>query len=146
MDRRLLATVVAVVAATITWAAAAAAAPPGTYKGSLYLPSGAKIARAPVTVTVAGTKLTIKAPRLPIKCQDAAGRFTQPADPIAYEYKGTLRGNVLTVGEYIPPLGGAGEYFLASVVFQPEAQTVTGKIAFVGAKCKGAAKISATKA
>lgn len=145
MDRRLLAAAAAVVAVTCTWTAAAAAAvPSGTYKGSLYLPSGAKIAGAPVTLTIKGSKLTIKAPKLPIKCQDAAGRFSQPSDPIAYEYQARMPGNVVS-GPSLTPAPGTGEYFLATVVYAPDTRSFSGKIAFSG-RCKGSATIKATKA
>lgn len=145
MNRRLLAAAAAVVAVACTWTAAAAAAvPPGTYKGSLYLPSGAKIAGAPVTLTIVASKLTIKAPKLPIKCRDAAGGYSQPSDPIAYEYRATMRTNTIS-GPYISPLAGSGEFFLATVVYASDTRSFSGKLAFSG-KCKGSASFRATKA
>lgn len=143
MNRRLLAA--AVVAVACTWTAAAAAAvPPGTYKGSLYLPSGAKIAGAPVTLTVVGSMLTIKAPKLPIKCRDAAGGYSQPSDPIEYEFQARMRGTVIS-GPSLKPAPGSGEFFLATAVYASDTRSFSGKLAFSG-KCRGSASFKAKKA
>ena len=142
MRRVLLAAVVGIVgAATVTTAAMAAVAP-GTYKGSLYAGS-AKIANASATVSVVGTKVTIKAPKLPIMCLSAMGTYTMPADPMPYVFKGTLKGNAVS-GNYISPLGGTGEYFVAKGTFSPATKSFTGKLSFVG-KCKGSSTVRAKK-
>jgi hypothetical protein len=144
MKRRFLAGVVAVIGAAMLTVSAVAAVAPGTYKGSLYLANGNKIANAPATVTVAGNKVTIKAPRLPVGCLDPNGGYTAPSAPMKYEFKGTLKGNSVT-GNYISPLGGTGEYFTAKGTFSSATKSFTGKISFVG-KCKGTSTIKVKKA
>ena len=142
MRGRVFVAVVGVVgAATVTVAAAAVA--PGTYKGSLYQANGAKIVNAPATVSVVGTKVTIKAPRLPVKCLSPMGTYTAPGAPMRYEFKGTLKGNAVS-GNYISPLGGTGEYFTAKGSFVPATKSFVGKLSYVG-KCKGTSTVRATK-
>ena len=143
MRRTLLAATAALVLASALTAVAVAAVTPGTYKGNLHA-SGAKIANAPATITVAGNKVTIKAPKLPVKCQSATGAFDKPSAPIKYEFKGTLKGNSVS-GTYIPPLGGTGEYFTAKVVYSPATKSFSGKLGFVG-KCQGTSTVKAKKA
>ncbi len=64
---------VVIAALSVLTANAVAAVAPGTYKGSLYQATGVKIANAPATISVIGTKVTINAPRLPIMfCQPTA--------------------------------------------------------------------------
>ena len=130
-------------AATLTVAAVAAVAP-GTYKGSLQLAGGSKLPGGPATVIVAGNKVTIKAPKFTVKCQGPSGEYTVSSAPIKYEFKGTLRGNVVS-GNYIPPLGGTGEYFTAKGTFSPATKSFSGKLSFVG-KCQGTSTIRAAKA
>ena len=122
-------------------AAAVAAVAPGTYKGNLY--AGAT-KRAPATVTVAGTKVTIKVAKFPIKCQGPSGKFDQPSAPMKYEFKGTLKGNVVS-GNYISPLGGTGEYFTAKLTYAAATKSFSGKIGFVG-RCQGTSTLKAKKA
>jgi hypothetical protein len=135
--------VVVLTAATLT-AAAVAAVAPGTYKGSLYLASGAKIPGSAATVKVAGKKVTITAPKFTVKCLDASGEYTMPTAPIKYEFKGTLKGNTVS-GNYAPPLGGTGEYFTARGAFAAKTRSFTGKLSFVG-RCQGTATLRAKKA
>ena len=135
---------VALVGAATLAVSAVAAVAPGTYKGSLYLASGAKIAGSPATVVVVGKKVTIKAPKFPVKCLSASGTYTMPSAPIKYEFKGTLKTNSVS-GTYIPPLGGTGEYFTAKGTFSAATKSFTGKLSFVG-KCKGTSPIKAKKA
>jgi hypothetical protein len=144
MKRHVLAAVVAALvgAATLTVSAAAGVAP-GTYKGNLYLASGAKIPKSPVTVSVAGKKVTIKAPRFAIKCQGASGAYDMPSAPMKYEFKGTLKGNKVS-GNYVSPLGGTGEYFTAKGTFSPSTKAFSGKLSFTG-KCKGTSSVKAKK-
>jgi hypothetical protein len=142
--KRLSAAVVALIAAATLTAAAVAAVAPGTYKGSLYLASGAKIPGAAATVKVAGKNVTITAPKFTVKCLDAAGEYTMPTAPIKYEFKGTLKGNGVS-GNYAPPLGGTGEYFTAKGTFSPKTRSFTGKLSFVG-RCQGTATVKAKKA
>jgi hypothetical protein len=144
VKRHVLAAVVALIGAATLTAAAVAAVAPGTYKGSLHLASGSKIAGSPATVTVAGNKVTIKAPKFAVKCQAPSGEYTMPSAPITYEFKGTLKGNAVS-GNYIPPLGGTGEYFTAKGSFSPATKSFSGKLSFVG-KCQGTSTIRATKA
>ena len=144
MKRSVLAGVVALIGAATLTVAAAAAVAPGTYKGSLHLASGSKIPGAPATVTVAGNKVTIKAPKFTVKCLDPRGGYTMPTAPIKYEFKGTLKANKVS-GNYMPPLGGTGEYFTAKGVFSPATKSFTGKLSFVG-KCQGTSTIKAKKA
>jgi hypothetical protein len=142
MKRQIFAAVVALAVALTLTVAAVAAVAPGTYKGDLYQ-AGKKIAKAPVTIKVAGTKVTITAPKLPVMCLSPAGTYTQPADPMKYVFKGTLKGNKLS-GTYINPLGGTGEYFKASGSFAPATKSFSGKLSFVG-RCKGTATVKAKK-
>jgi hypothetical protein len=144
MKRVVLAAVVGLVGAATVTVPAVAAVAPGTYKGNLYQGNGAKIANASATVSVVGTKVTIKAPRLPIKCLSASGTFTMPAAPMPYVFKGTLKANAVS-GNYISPVGGTGEYFVAKGSFSPATKSFVGKISFVG-KCKGTSTVRAKKA
>ncbi len=144
MKRHVLAGVVALIGAATLTSAAVAAVVPGTYKGSLHLASGAKIPGSPATVTVAGNKVTIKAPKFAIKCQGPSGKYDMPSAPIKYEFKGTRKGNAVS-GTYIPPLGGTGEYFTAKGTFSPAKKSFTGTLSFVG-RCKGTSTIKAKKA
>ena len=143
MKRQVLAAGAALVVALSLTVAAVAAVAPGTYKGSLYQANGAKIANAPATVTVVGAKVTINAPRLPAKCLSPNGTFTAPSAPIKYVFKGTLKGNAVS-GNYIPPLGGTGEYFVAKGSFFPATKTFVGKLSFFG-KCQGTSTLRAKK-
>jgi hypothetical protein len=143
MKGRFLAAVVALVGAAMLSVSAFAAVAPGTYKGNLHQANGTKIANAPATVTVVGTKVTINAPRLPVGCLDANGGYTMPSAPVKYRFKGTLKGNSVS-GTYIPPLGGTGEYVTAKGTFSPATKSFTGKISFVG-KCRGTSTIRAKK-
>ncbi|MEJ7568153.1 MAG: hypothetical protein WKF41_07795 [Gaiellaceae bacterium] len=113
------------------------------YKGSLYQANGAKIANAPATISVVGAKVTINAPRLPVKCLSPNGTFTAPSAPIKYVFKGTLKGNAVS-GNYVPPLGGTGEYFVAKGSFFPATKTFVGKLSFFG-KCQGTSTLRAKK-
>ena len=144
MRGRVLAAVVGLVGAATVAAAAVAAVTPGTYKGSLYQANGAKIVNAPATVSVVGTKVTIKAPRLPVKCLSPRGTYTTPAAPMPYEFKGTLNANAVS-GNYVSPVGGTGEYFTAKGSFFPATKSFVGKLSFFG-KCKGTSTVRATKA
>jgi hypothetical protein len=145
MKRQVLAFAVVVAAAlSILTVAAVAAVAPGKYKGSLYQPSGGKIANAPATVSVAGTKVTITAPRLPLNCQAADGTYTMPEAPTKYEFKGTIKGNNVN-GTYTSPLGGTGEYFVAKGRFNPATKSFAGTISFMG-RCRGTATVRAKKA
>ncbi len=144
MKRQVLAAAAAlVVALTITVAALAAVAP-GTYKGSLHLANGAKIANAPATITVVGTKVTINAPRLPVKCLSPSGTYTAPGAPMKYVFKGVLKGNAVS-GNYVSPLGGTGEYFVAKGTFAPATKSFVGKLSFMG-RCQGTSTVRAKKA
>ena len=144
MKRQVLASAVVVVAAlSVLTVAAVAAVAPGTYKGSLYQANGAKVANAPATITVVGTKVTINAPRLPIKCLSPMGAYTMPSAPITYVFKGTLKGNKVS-GIYAPPLGGTGEYFEARGSFFPATKTFVGKLSSKG-KCQGISAVRAKK-
>ncbi len=143
MKRQILAAVVALVGATMFAVAAVAAVAPGTYKGDLYV-KGAKVAKAPATIKVVGTKVTITAPKLPVMCLSPMGTYTQPGSPMNYIFKGTLKGNAVS-GNYVNPLGGTGEYFVAKGSFAPATKTFTGKLSFVG-RCKGTATVKAKKA
>ena len=60
-----------------------------------------------------------------------------------YEFKGTLKGNAVS-GNYISPVGGTGEYFMAKGSFFPATKSFVGKLSFVG-KCKGTSTVRATK-
>jgi hypothetical protein len=145
MKRRVFSMGVVVIAALSVFAVAVfAAVAPGTYKGSLYQANGAKVANAPATIVVVGTKVTINAPRLPIKCLAADGTYTLAAAPIKYVFKGTLKGSAVS-GNYIPPLGGTGEYFVAKGSFFPATRSFVGKLSFKG-KCQGASTVRAKKA
>jgi len=144
MKRSVLAGVIALIGAATLTAAAVAAVAPGTYRGSLYLASGAKIPGSPATVTVVGRKVTIKAPRFAVKCQGPSGKYDMPSAPIKYQFKGTLKGNAVS-GSYIPPLGGTGEYFTAKGTFSPARKSFIGTLSFVG-RCKGTSTIKAKKA
>lgn len=144
MKRQVLAAMAALVAAVTITTAAVAAVAPGTYKGSLHQANGTKIANAPATISVVGTKVTINAPRLPVKCLSPSGTFTAPSAPIKYVFKGVLRGNAVS-GNYVPPLGGTGEYFVAKGTFFPATKSFVGKLSFVG-KCQGTSTVRAKKA
>jgi hypothetical protein len=141
MKRHVSAAVIALVAALAVTAAAVAAVAPGTYKGNLYTGT---TKQAPATVTVAGTKVTIKVAKFPIKCQGPSGKFDMASAPIKYEFKGTLKGNAV-IGNYIPPLGGTGEYFTAKLTYAAATKSFTGKIGSVG-KCQGTSTLKAKKA
>jgi len=143
MKRQLSAAAVALVGAATLTVSAMAAVPPGTYKGHLY--NGAtKVASAPATVTVVGAKVTIKVAKFPIKCQGPSGKFDQPAAPMKYEFKGKLKGNVVS-GNYISPLGGTGEYFTAKLTYAAATKSFAGKLGFVG-RCQGTSTVKAKKA
>ena len=144
MKRQVLAAMAALVAAVTITTAAVSAVAPGTYKGSLHQANGTKIANAPATISVVGTKVTINAPRLPVKCLSPSGTFTAPSAPIKYVFKGVLRGNAVS-GNYVPPLGGTGEYFVAKGTFFPATKSFVGKLSFVG-KCQGTSTVRAKKA
>ena len=145
MKRQVLAVALVVATAvSVLTVAAAAAVVPGKYKGSLYQANGAKIANAPATLAVAGTKVTITAPRLPINCQAPDGTYTTPQAPMKYEFKGTIKGNIVN-GTYAPPLGGTGEYFVAKGRFSPATKSFAGTISFMG-RCRGTATVRAKKA
>src|SRR5687768_7953080 len=145
MKRQVLTLGVAAVAVlSLLTAAAVAAVAPGKYKGSLYQANGKPVANAPVTISVVGKKVTINAPRLPIMCQSPSGKFDMPSPPTKYVFKGTLKGNALS-GNYVPPLGGTGEYFVAKGSFAPATKTFVGKLSFVG-RCKGTSTVRAKKA
>ena len=141
MKRRLSAAAVALVGAATLTVSAMAAIAPGTYKGNVY--AGATKG-APATVAVAGTKVTIKVAKFPIKCQGPSGKFDQPSAPMKYEFKGTLKGNVVS-GNYISPLGGTGEYFTAKLTYAAATKSFTGKVGFVG-RCQGTSTLKAKKA
>jgi hypothetical protein len=141
MKRHVSAAVIALVAALAVSAAAVAAVAPGTYKGNLY--TGAT-KQAPATITVAGTKVTIKVAKFPIKCLGASGKYDMASAPMKYEFKGALKGNVVS-GNFIPPLGGTGEYFTAKLTYAAATKSFTGKIGFVG-KCQGTSTLKAKKA
>ena len=141
--KRLSAAVGALVVALTLTAVVAAAVAPGTYKGDLYA-NGKKIAKAPATIKVVGTNVTITASKFPVLCLSPAGTYTQPAAPMKYVFKGKLNGNKVS-GTYIDPLGGTGEYFKATGSFAAATKTFTGKLSFVG-RCKGTATARATKA
>ena len=141
MKRQLSAAAVALVGAATLTVSAMAAIAPGTYKGNVY--AGATKG-APATVAVAGTKVTIKVAKFPIKCQGPSGKFDQPSAPMKYEFKGTLKGNVVS-GNYISPLGGTGEYFTAKLTYAAATKSFTGKIGFVG-RCQGTSTLKAKKA
>jgi 2',3'-cyclic-nucleotide 2'-phosphodiesterase (5'-nucleotidase family) len=141
MKRLVSAAVVALACAAMLTAAAVAAPAPGTYKGNLYA-GATKL--APATITVAGTKVTIKVAKFPIKCQGPSGKFDQPSAPMKYEFKGTLKGNVVS-GTYISPLGGTGEYFTAKLTYAAATKSFTGKVGFVG-RCQGTSTLKAKKA
>jgi hypothetical protein len=144
MKRHVFAAVIALGAALTVTVAAVAAVAPGTYKGSLHQANGARIANAPATILVVGTKITINTPRLPVKCLSPSGTFTAPSAPIKYMFKGVLKGNAVS-GNYIAPLGGTGEYFVAKGSFFPATKSFVVKISFVG-KCQGTATVRAKKA
>ena len=141
MKRHVSAAVIALVAAFAVTAAAVAAVAPGTYKGNLY--TGAT-KQAPATVTVAGTKVTIKVAKFPIKCQGPSGKYDQASAPMKYEFKGTLKGNVVS-GNYISPLGGTGEYFTAKLTYAAATKSFIGMLGFEG-KCQGTSALKAKKA
>jgi hypothetical protein len=143
MKRSFSAAAAALVAALTVAAVAVAAVAPGTYKGHLYTGT-TKVAAAPATVVVAGTKVTITVPKFPIKCLSASGTYTQPSAPTKYVFKGTLKGNAVA-GTYADPLGGTGEYVTAKGTFTPATKSFAGKIAYVG-RCKGTSAIRAKKA
>lgn len=145
MKRQVLAScVVAVAALSVLTVAAAAAVAPGMYKGALYQANGTKVANAPATVSVVGTKVTINAPRLPIKCQGPTGAYTEASAPTPYVFKGALKGNAVN-GTYISPLGGTGEYFVAKGRFFPATKSFVGTISFMG-RCQGTSTVRAKKA
>ena len=123
----------ALVGAATLAAAAPAAVAPGTYNG--------KIAGSPVTVAVAGNKVTIKAPKFPIKCLGPSGQYDAPSDPMKYEFKGTLNGNKLS-GTYRSPVGGTGELFIAKGAFTPATKSFAGTLSFHG-HCRGTSAVKA---
>ncbi len=144
MKRQVLAGVVAFIGAAMLTMAAVAAVAPGTYKGSLYVVSGSKTPSSPATITVTGNKVTIKAPKFEVKCPSPTGEYKTSAEPVKYEFKGTLKANAVS-GSYIPPLGGTGEYFTAKGTFSPVTKSFTGALSYVG-HCKGTWAIRAKKA
>jgi hypothetical protein len=144
MRHLVLAGALALVGAATLAVTAAAAVAPGTYKGSLYSAAGKKIAGSQATVTVAGKKVTIKAPKFAVMCIAPTGAYTMPSAPIKYEFKGTLKGNKVS-GNYRSPLGGTGEYFTAKGTFSPATKSFTGKLSFFG-YCRGTSTIKAKKA
>lgn len=141
MKRHVSAAVIALVASLAVTAAAVAAVAPGTYKGNLY--AGATKG-APATIALAGTKVTIKVAKFPIKCQGPSGKFDMASAPMKYEFKGTLKGHVVG-GTYRDPLGGTGEYFTAKLTYAAATKSFTGQIGFVG-KCQGTSTLKAKKA
>jgi len=141
MQRLVSAAAAALVGAAVLTAAAVAAVAPGTYKGNLY--TGATKGAA-ATVTVAGTKVTVKVAKFPIKCLGASGKYDMASAPMKYEFKGTLKGNSVS-GNYISPLGGTGEYFTAKLTYAAATKSFSGKLAFVG-KCQGSSTVKAKKA
>ena len=141
MKRLVSAATLALFGAAVLAVAAVAAVAPGTYKGNVY--AGATKG-APATVAVAGTKVTIKVAKFPIKCQGPSGKFDQPSAPMKYEFKGTLKGNTVS-GNYINPLGGTGEYFTAKLTYAAATKSFTGKVGFVG-RCQGTSTLKAKKA
>jgi len=141
MKRLVSAAALALLGATMLTAVAVAAPAPGTYKGNLY--TGAT-KQAPATVTVAGTKVTIKVAKFPIKCLGPSGKFDMASAPMKYEFKGTLKGNAVS-GNYISPLGGTGEYFTAKLTYAAATKSFSGKIGFVG-RCQGTSTLKAKKA
>ena len=141
MKRLVSAAALALLGATMLAAVAVAAPAPGTYKGNLY--TGAT-KQAPATVTVAGTKVTIKVAKFPIKCLGPSGKFDMASAPMKYEFKGTLKGNVVS-GNYINPLGGTGEYFTAKLTYAAATKSFSGKLGFVG-RCQGTSTLKAKKA
>jgi len=141
MKRLVSAAAVALVGAAILTVSALAAVAPGTYKGNVY--AGATKGAA-ATVTVAGNKVTIKVPKFPIKCLGASGKYDMASAPMKYEFKGTLKGNVVS-GQYISPLGGTGEYFTAKLTYAAATKSFSGKIGFVG-RCQGSSTLKAKKA
>ena len=143
MKRQVSAAAVALVGAATLTVSAMAAVPPGAYKGHLYNGT-TKLASAPATVTVAGTTVTVKVAKFPIKCQGPSGKFDQPSAPMKYEFKGKLKGNVVS-GTYISPLGGTGEYFTAKLTYAAATKSFTGKLGFVG-RCQGTSTVKAKKA
>jgi len=136
MKRHSLAGVVALIGAATLAVTATAAVAPGTYKG--------KIAGSPATVTVVGKKVTIKAPKFPIKCLGPSGAYDAPSAPMKYEFKGTLKGNKVS-GTYRSPVGGTGELFIANGTFWPAKKSFTGTLSFHG-YCRGTSTIKANKA
>ena len=141
MKRLVSAAAVALVGAAILTVSAVAAVAPGTYKGNVY--AGATKGAA-ATVTVAGSKVTIKVPKFPIKCLGASGKYDMASAPMKYEFKGTLKGNAVS-GNYISPLGGTGEYFTAKLTYAAATKSFSGKLGFVG-KCQGTSTVKAKKA
>ena len=141
MKRLVSAAAVALVGAAILTVSAVAAVAPGAYKGNVY--AGATKGAA-ATVTVAGTKVTVKVPKFPIKCLGPSGKYDMASAPMKYEFKGTLKGNSLS-GNYINPLGGTGEYFTAKLTYAAATKSFSGKIGFVG-RCQGTSTLKAKKA
>ena len=140
MKRSVSAAVVGLVSLLLLAGAAMAAVSPGTYRGNLY--SGTtKVSTASVTVT--GNKVTIKAAKLPIKCQGPQGEYDVASEPTRYEFKGTIKGNAVS-GNYYPPLGGSGEAFTAKGTFASTTKSFSGKVGFIG-RCRGTATIRAKK-
>ena len=141
MKRLVSAAVAALVGAAVLAAAAVAAVAPGTYKGNLY--TGATKGAA-ATVTVAGTKVTVKVAKFPIKCLGPSGKYDMASAPMKYEFKGTLKGNAVS-GNYVNPLGGTGEYFTAKLTYAAATKSFSGKLGFVG-RCQGTSTVKAKKA
>lgn len=141
MKMKVVVSAVLVVAA-LSVTVAALAAVPGTYRGSLYQ-AGVKVANAPATVSVVGTKVTITAPRLPVMCLSASGAYDMPSAPVRYVFKGTRKGNQVN-GKYISPLGGTGEYFVAKGRFIPATKSFLGTLSFMG-KCQGTSTVRVKK-
>jgi hypothetical protein len=143
MKRWVSAAVAALVGALTLAAVAVAAVAPGTYKGHLYT-GATKVAAAPATVVVAGTKVTVTVARFPIKCLGPSGGYTQASAPMKYVFKGALKGNKVS-GTYINPLGGTGEYFTTKGTFTPATKSFAGTLAFVG-HCRGTSAVRAKRA
>ena len=144
MKRQLSAAAVALVGAATLTVSAMAAVDAGDVRRRHLYNGVTKLASAPATVTVVGAKVTIKVAKFPIKCQGPSGKFDQPSAPMKYEFKGKLKGNVVS-GNYISPLGGTGEYFTAKLTYAAATKSFTGKLGFVG-RCQGTSTVKVKKA
>ena len=147
MKRHVLAAVVAIIGAATLTVSAVAAVAPGTYKGSLHLASGAKIPASPATVTVAGNKVTIKAPKFPDQVPWRPPASSRPAlGPDEVRVQGDDQGRKKVSGNYIAPLAGNGEYFSAKGTFSRATKSFAGTLSVVQQMCRGSATIKAKKA